>query len=371
MILLLVCGALLLAYSILLVYYWYAWQRIPVYRAPAAPGQTRVTVVIPARNEEQRIGSLLLALQNQDYPAALYEVIVVDDHSSDGTAGIVSGFPDVRLIRLQEDALNSYKKKAIETGIAHATGDMILCTDADTVPGPRWIRTMTAFTTEKKAVFVAAPVLMKGGLGGLSVFQSLDFMMLQAITGAVVQERSLSMCNGANLAYTKEVFRALDGFSGIDDIASGDDMLLMYKICQRYPQQVYYLKSPDAIVATAPQDNWRAFIRQRIRWASKAGRYQDKRFWPVLLLVYCNNLSFLVLAVLSVCCAGWWQWLLLGVVVKTLAELPLMISAARFFKQLSLLAWFVFLQPLHILYTIVSGFLGQAGPYEWKGRRVR
>ena len=371
MILLLVCGTLLLAYGMLVIRYWWTWQRIPLYRASPAAPRLKVSVIIPARNEEKMIGRLLQALQQQDYPVQLTELIVVDDHSTDETARIVSGFPAVQLIRLQEDGLNAYKKKAIDTGIARASGELILCTDADTEPGPGWISTMISFAVEKKAAFVAAPVLMKGRNNLLNVFQSLDFMMLQAITGAVVQQKTLTMCNGANLAYTKEAFRAVGGFSGIDDIASGDDMLLMYKIWQRYPQQVHYLKSRDAIVVTAPQDNWRAFIRQRIRWASKAGHYQDKRFLPVLLLVYSVNLIFGVLAVLAVCCAGWWKWLLLAWLVKTLAEWPLMHAAARFFQQMPLLIWFFFLQPLHILYTIFSGFLGQTGAYEWKGRKVR
>lgn len=371
MIFLLVCGALLLGYSILVLCYWYAWQRIPVYRASGHTDIIKVTVVIPARNEEKGIGALLQALQKQDYPPGWFEVIVVDDHSTDGTARIVSGYPEVRLIRLQEDDLNSYKKKAIETGIAHAAGDLILCTDADSIPGPRWISTLARFAITHHSVFVAAPVQMMGRPSLLTVFQSLDFMMLQAITGAVVQSRSLSMCNGANLAYTREAFHTVDGFSGINDIASGDDMLLMHKIWQQYPQQVHYLKSPDAIVSSAAQESWRAFISQRIRWASKAGHYQDKRFWPVLLLVYGTNLMFPALAVLSVCYAGWWPWLLTALGVKILAEWPLMFAAARFFNRLSLLTWFVLLQPLHIMYIIISGLLGQSGTYEWKGRRVR
>ncbi len=78
------------------------------------------------------------------------------------------------------------------------------------------------------------------------------------------------MCNGANLAYEKQAFEEVGGFTGIDMIASGDDMLLMYKIYHAYPGSVHYLKSPDAIVRTLPVDTVKGFMNQRIRWSSKA-----------------------------------------------------------------------------------------------------
>ena len=179
------------------------------------------------------------------------------------------------------------------------------------------------------------------------------------------------MCNGANLAYEKKAFEAVNGFSGIDTIASGDDMLLMYKIWKKFPGQVHYLKSEDAIVSTQPMQTWKQFFRQRIRWASKANKYEDKRFFPILLLVYLFNLSFLALII--ACLFFDHRWMLVGIlwVAKTLVELPLFASAAKFFhKQWALKLFFLF-QPLHIVYTIISGLFGQFGKYEWKGRRVK
>lgn len=371
MILLLSCGILFLFYAILVLYYWYAWKSIPVFDPGTNAAGTRVSVVIPARNEEDNIGQLLVALQNQSWPADLFEIIVVDDHSDDRTAEIVKTFPAVKIVSLPDDNINSYKKKAIETGIAHATGEWIISTDADCVPPVDWLKNLAAFVQEKKAELVAAPVVLKHNSSVLQLFQAMDFMILQAITGAVVHRKQLSMCNGANLAYSLKSFRVVNGFNGIDTIASGDDMLLMHKIWMQYPEGVQFLKSKDAIVTTQPQSTWRAFFNQRIRWASKAGRYEDKRFFPVLLLVYLFNLSFLALLIGGIACSCYWKWLLILWGAKTLAELPLFVSASRFFKLQSTIKWFFFFQPLHILYTIISGFLGQLGKYEWKGRRVR
>jgi hypothetical protein len=178
------------------------------------------------------------------------------------------------------------------------------------------------------------------------------------------------MCNGANLAYAKDAFVEVGGFSGIDSIPSGDDMLLMHKIALRYPDRVFYLKSRRAIVSTRSETSWKKFFHQRIRWASKADRYDDKRIFRVLLLVYGVNLLFLVMAVAAFW-DRWWGFLLLVLLVaKTMIEYPFVSNVATFFDQRKLMAYFPLLQPLHILYTLIAGWLGKFGSYRWKGRTI-
>jgi biofilm PGA synthesis N-glycosyltransferase PgaC len=330
-----------------------------------------MSVIIPARNEEENIGALLKALEEQDYPSSQFEVIVVDDHSTDSTATIVRQHPAVKLISLIDDGINSYKKKAIETGIAAATGDLVVTTDADCLPSTQWLSLLAAFREERGSVFIAAPVAIDCDNTLLQSFQAMDFMVLQGITAAAVHKEQLSMCNGANLAYEKKAFYEVNGFSGIDQIASGDDMLLMHKIAKRYPGKVNYLQSGAAIVSTQAMKTWKTFFNQRIRWASKARAYSDKRILPVLLLVYLFNLSFLVLAVAGFVHYQYWIWFGALWVAKTIVELPLFISVARFFDKRWAIKLFFFFQPLHILYTIISGLFGQLGKYEWKGRVVK
>jgi len=374
-----------------MIYYWLGWKSIPDYAASISSPQTKISVIIPARNEEKNIGPLLQAIQEQTYPSSLFEVIVVDDHSSDATANIVQQFPAVKLIQLKEDGINSYKKKAIETGIAAAAGDLIVTTDADCLPSPNWLKTIAAFKEEKDSGFIVMPVNLtpfgrhrlaegdanpsplrgEGGNSLLSIFQKLDFMVLQGITGAAVYKKQLSMCNGANLAYEKNAFDKVNGFDGIDNIASGDDMLLMHKIWKAHPDKVHYLKSKEAIVSTQPMKTWKDFFNQRIRWASKARHYSDKSIILVLLLVYLFNLSFLALAIAGFFCHHYWIYLGGLWLAKTIIEFPFVYSVSSFFSKQFLMKYFFFFQPLHIFYTIVSGLFGQFGKYEWKGRRVR
>ena len=178
------------------------------------------------------------------------------------------------------------------------------------------------------------------------------------------------MCNGANLAYERKLFYEVDGFAGIDHIASGDDMLLMHKIAKKYPGKIYYLKSVDAIVSTQPMQTWKQFFNQRIRWASKATHYDDKRIFFVLLLVYLLNLFFPVMLIAGFWDNQFWFLFLIAWILKTVIELPFFYSVSQFFNKQWAVKFFFFFQPLHIFYIIISGILGQFGKYEWKGRKV-
>lgn len=362
---------LFVLYTALIMYYWLAWKKVPQFSEAISSPQTKVSVIIAARNEEKNIATLLIALQQQTYPSSLTEIIVVDDHSEDTTAAIVQNFPFAKLISMKDDGINSFKKKAIDTGIRSSSGSLIITTDADCVPTKDWLQTIVSFYQYKQAIFIAAPVVITGNGSLLSFFQQLDFLVLQGITAAAVQAGSHSMSNGANMAYEKNAFVSVNGFAGIDQIASGDDMLLMHKINKQFPKRSFYLKAKEAIVSTAAEKTWKHFFNQRIRWASKAKYYDDKRIFFVLLLVWLFNFSFAAFFIAAFFNSVYWWWLICGLLAKTAIEFPFVNSVAYFFDKQKLMRWFLFFQPLHILYTIVAGLFGQFGKYQWKGRTVR
>jgi glycosyltransferase involved in cell wall biosynthesis len=390
-------------YAALIIYYRFAWSLIDNYELrikndelginqPPISNQpinqsTKLSVIIPARNEERNIAACINSILNQSYPKAFFEIIVIDDHSEDNTAGIVKNYAaqNVKLISLSDHVsgrLNSYKKKAIEVAVSQASGTLIITTDADCIAPEHWLQTIASFYEEHKPAFIAAPVAIDCSGKFIEIFQALDFMTLQGITGAVVSKKQMTMCNGANMAYERAAFYEVNGFEGIDNIASGDDMLLMHKIYERYPERVLFLKSKAAIIRTAPVHTIGQFFRQRIRWASKADKYDDKRILPVLILVYLFNCLLLALPVIAIfdnngiqstnqlinqstICI--WLYLLL---FKTIAELIFLYPVAKFFNKLPLLWLFPVMQPFHILYTIIAGWLGKFGKYKWKGRDV-
>jgi len=145
----------------------------------------------------------------------------------------------------------------------------------------------------------------------------------------------------------------------------------MHKIKMRYPENIGYLFSDKAIVTTAAMPDWKSFFNQRIRWASKATSYKDKKVFWVLLLVYFTNLCLFILFVASFFHPKLFLLWLLFILTKALLEMPFMYNVAKFYSLQKLMFWFVVMQPFHILYTIISGWLGRFGTYKWKGRKVK
>jgi len=369
---------LLLAYCGLLLYYLGGWRRLQnSYVNLEFKPSTGISVLIPARNEEENLPALLDGLYSQHYPNDLYEVIVLDDFSDDRTAQLTEkyggNFLTLSLSEHLDGKINSYKKKAIELGIGRSHGDLIVTTDADCLVKNNWLHCIAMEYEEKRSSMIVMPVKMTGNPGFLSVFQSLDFMSLQGVTAASAGLGQTIMCNGANLAYEKKSFNEVRGFEGIDELASGDDMMLLHKMSAA-GKKISYLKNAETIVSTKPMTTINDFINQRVRWASKSTRYSNRVILQVLILIYFLNLLLLIIPFL-ILFGGFDKWFVLYwlglIIVKTMIELVFLWPVAGFYKQRNLLAWFPLAQPFHILYTVIAGFLGIIGKYTWKGRSVK
>ncbi len=374
-----ICMLLTAGYILLMLAYIKGWtQQKDFILPPVYAPHTKISVIIPARNESRNIGACLESILAQKYPHELYEIIVVDDHSEDNTVEVVHEYTDknVRCISLADhlyigQQVNAYKKAAIAAGISNSNGALIVTTDADCVVPNAWLMHIAACFEIENPSMIVAPVIYYSNHSILQLFQLIDFMSMQGITAAAHKLHLGNMSNGANLAFRKSAYEFIGGYEGMEHLASGDDYLLMTKINKFYPGSISYLKSPNAIVSTTPQYSWYSFMQQRIRWASKSGKYKDIRLTLILILVYLFNASFLVLTVGGFFNSALWYIAGLMLIVKILAEYVFIILVARFFKREWVLMYFPFLQPLHILYIIVAGFLGFAGGYKWKGRNVK
>lgn len=374
-----ISSLLTLGYVALMIAYRRGWAMQPEHLVDKQyEPHTSISVIIPARNESAHIGACVAALLNQHYPQHLYEIIVVDDHSDDDTAAVVTAIADkrVKCLKLADylpegSAINAYKKAAIAAGVAASTGELIVTTDADCVAPDMWLLHVAAMYEQEQPVMIVAPVAYKANNSLVEVFQQIDFMSMQGITAAAHRLRLGNMSNGANLSFRRSTFAQVGGYEGIQHLASGDDYLLMMKINNLSSKGISYLKSVHATVSTLPQPDWKGFLQQRIRWASKSGKYNDARLTGILMLVYLFNVLLLLLAVGAVFSKVLFTLVVMIYVVKVIIEMYFLVPVARFFGSSRVLWFFPFLQPLHILYIVIAGFLGFMGDYEWKGRRVK
>lgn len=335
---------------------------------------TKVTVLIAARNEEEKIALTIEDILAQDYPKELFEVIIADDHSTDRTAEIISSYADqkVRLLQLRDDkALNSYKKRAIAEAIKLSTGDFLVATDADCRMGPKWLSTIISQYEANDLVMISSPVAYFEEHSLFESLQTVEFMYLIGVGAAFIGNGKASNCNGANFAYRKDVFYEVGGFKGIDDLASGDDELLLQKVAAKYPGRIGFLKSRDAVVYTHAKPNLKEFMLQRRRWASKSTKYKDKKVVAFAVLIWLFNLSMLVNALLSFYDIAFFKLLLVQYILKYLFELVYLFPIAKFFGRVKLLSLLFMLIPVHVVYFVYIGIMSKSKSYDWKGRNVR
>ena len=361
-------------YLLLLIYFIRGWAVIKKPKAYANSFRTSVTVLIAARNEENNIALTIEDLLAQDYPKELTEFIIVDDHSTDKTADIIRSYADrgVKLIQLNEDQpLNSYKKKAIATAISVSKGELMIATDADCRMGTEWLSSVVSYFEANDLVMISSPVAYFQERSLFEYMQTLEFSYLIGIGASFIGNKHASTCNGANLAYRKDVFYEVGGFKGIDDLASGDDELLLQKLAKQYPGRIGFLKQREAIVYTHAKHTLGSFLKQRRRWASKSIKYKDKSIVALAVSIWLFNVSLLVNAGLGFYDAFFFKWFLLQFGLKYIFEIAFLYPITAFFKRPGLVLLLILLIPVHIIYFVYIGLMGNSRPYEWKGRVVR
>jgi cellulose synthase/poly-beta-1,6-N-acetylglucosamine synthase-like glycosyltransferase len=334
----------------------------------------RVSVIIAARNEEDKIGNTLQDILLQDFPKELVEIIVVDDHSTDSTSSIIASYQKqgVRLIELNEDKpLNSYKKKAISEAIKVSTGELIVTTDADCRMGTQWLRTIVDHYQQHDFKMISSPVVFFEEKSPFEEMQTLEFLYLIGLGASGISHKMPSTCNGANLAYSKDVFNEVGGFRGIDNLASGDDELLLHKMASFYPDGIGFCKSEYAMVYTHAKPNLSSFIQQRKRWASKSTHYKNKGIVALGISIWLFNLFFLVNVGLGFFYPVYFGLACFSLVAKLMAEFSFLIPMCRFARRQKLLWYQPLLTVIHVFYFVYIGVAGNSGKYNWKGRMVR
>ena len=282
--------------------------------------------------------------------------------------------PTLRLVQIPENRrrARAHKKAAIEKAVAHASGDLILTTDADCLVPPTWARTMAAAFDAPEVAFVSGPVRYRIGPGdGLFArLQAMDFFGLMACGAGGIGLGRPNLANGACVAYRRAVFERLGGFSGIDHVTSGDDELLMQKIAYGPSGlQVRFCAAPEAVVLTEPVESLRAFVHQRKRWASKGANYPpqlQRMLAGLVAFFFALTASYLALPFAP----GLWPYVLAALGIKAAADLSVLLPAARRFGQLRLLVVSPIHLALHAPHSLLVGILGPMGRFEWKGRSL-
>ncbi|MGI9533279.1 glycosyltransferase family 2 protein [Lutimonas sp.] len=367
-------------YCILILYFIKGFNSLESQNDPDySSAKNSFSILIPFRNEEQHLSNLLQSLSRLDYPEQSFEIVMINDESSDKSVEIIEQatglYSNLNLVLLDRIKTGtSPKKEAIEQGIHAAQHEWIITTDADCTVPKNWLLAFDKAIEKQDPNLLVAPVTYKVAKGFLHKFQSLDFISLQGITMGMFglsNHKNIEpfLCNGANLCYRKKSFLDVNGFSGNKDLASGDDVFLLEKMQTQFPEKVHFLKAVDAIVYTSPKHTFNELIQQRVRWASKTSAYKHPFSKLVGLLVFLTNLSLITGFVLGL--RGNISWLHFGFIflLKFNVDFILLYKTSDFFEQKELMQSYFMSSLLYPFFTVLVVLLSFKNNFTWKERR--
>ncbi len=325
-----------------------------------------VSFVIAARNEEHTIRSCITSIKHQIYDGLDYEIIVVDDHSTDQTLAVLDTLDDVTVLKLDSDSFG--KKMALQLGVDHASKEFIFFTDADCILSPNLVPELALYQIVNKSKLIAGPVFISQNNRLIHHFQMYDFMASMTITAAGFQVGDPIVCNGACLMVDRNVFLEEDGYEGNLHIPSGDDVFLLYKFKKKYPLDVHFIKSVDAYVQTSAVERWQDLYFQRLRWGTKQGAMRSKKSTILMVMFFLTSLLILIGPLFIDRFYDLYVYLSM-LITKFLADALLILPIARYYRLnvhpvMYLLSFFIHTFYLQIL-VISSVFYSK---FVWKDR---
>jgi cellulose synthase/poly-beta-1,6-N-acetylglucosamine synthase-like glycosyltransferase len=339
---------------------------------------TKVSVIIPARDEEGTIGDCLRDLERQDYPKYLFEVVVVNDHSTDQTVERVLEFarshPTMKLSVIATGANGrdqAFKKHSIRAGIDATSGELVITTDADTRSASGWISAIADFYEHHRPEMILGPVAFHEADSFFERVQVLEFSGLMAATAGSCNSGFPLLCNGANLAFTRKAWLEIADTASDLKYPSGDDLFLMMKIIKRYgADSIKYLFAKEAVVSTRAKKTPGEFFNQRLRWVSKSRGYTNPVIMTVSIVTWLFNFLLLSTLVAGIFNLRLFLLFLFLTGIKMVIELPALWRIMNLTGGKKLLVLYPLVEVMDIVYVSLIGILGNVVGYEWKGRKI-
>jgi cellulose synthase/poly-beta-1,6-N-acetylglucosamine synthase-like glycosyltransferase len=326
-----------------------------------------ISVVVAMRNEKENLTQLLESFSKLNYDNSNFEIILVDDHSEDGTETeairMSSGFSNVKIISLDKNRFG--KKAALTQGIDLAKGEVIATTDADCIVSHNWLQKISeGFHQETNMLIGAVALENKEGIFGK--LQALEFTSVISTGLSLCALGKPTMCNGANLAFRKQIFKEVEGYSGNEQIASGDDEFLMRKIEAKYPKSIKVMG--DCIVETKQQASLPEFTQQRLRWAGKWKANTSLFARSLAVFIFLVQILWLALIIWSGISQS--SIVLSFLILKVFVDFIFLFIACRLLKVKFHSIAFIALQFLYPFYVLYIGTFSHERNHQWKGRKI-
>jgi cellulose synthase/poly-beta-1,6-N-acetylglucosamine synthase-like glycosyltransferase len=340
-------------YATVILWLRFHWQKKrPIQQSLTKAPLPHISVIVAFHNEIRSLPILIKHLQQQSLSAGHYEIIAVNDHSTDD---------DYRWLIEKAQLLQSDgygKKSALRKGIEAASGQLIVTTDADCIPSPYWLETISKeYAAEPTAMLLGPVMLTTNKKTFFHHFQSNDFLSLQMSGAAMAMAGHPVFGNGANLIFEKKGWAQVVNKQAGQHLASGDDVFLLHAF-KKEGFKVRFVQNKKAIVYTMPVASWRHFFRQRRRWGGKSTSYTDRDAILLASLVFVVNLLLFIAIILLPRLPLW--GVMTAFTLKLGSDYVFLKSGAPFYDTRISVPQFILcslLYPFYIIYTALTGIL--------------
>ena len=326
----------------------------------------KITILIPLRNEENTILNCLESLEKQNFEQEDFEIIIINDHSLDNSVEVIKShiFNSSFDYSFYELGDKQSKKEALKLGFKNAKYSIIATTDSDCELPNNWLKNIAGKIVEKDMLL--GPVIFKSEKGFLNKFQLLDMMAMQGLEFGSLNWGSPILNNAANLAYTQEAFDDVGGYDNYET-PSGDDVFLLEKFIEK-DKKIGGVLIKDFIVETHSEKGLKAFLNQRIRWASKSKFYKNRVLIYFSSIILIQNVISLFIYIGLPLVENYTCVLIILLLSKWVIDFILLLLIASFFDKKRVLIYFIPVQLLYPIYLVGIWIASITVNYKWKGR---
>lgn len=327
----------------------------------------KFSILIPARNEFLHIEKCIQSVLDNEYPTDHFEIIVINDHSDDGTHEVLKKFTE-KIVVL--NAVEEGKKKAIEIGVKQARYDAIITLDADCVVSKQWLMAWSQHITIDGSTISTGIVHVQNHKSIIGHYESMDTLNLMAVTNFGINNDLFLLGNGANLYFRRDFYLRS---KTQEEYASGDDVFLLKK-AKNEGQKISFNNHLKSAVYTNGQMSFSQLLMQRRRWSTKTKGYANIRLISIQSIVFLVNILMPVLIVSSLLCytKTFLLHTLIFVLTKFVIELFYLAYLSYTHKTKSLNINFISSFAINtFVYLYMSYYAVFPGEYKWKNRTVK
>lgn len=372
MILILLSWFMVLLYVFVILRFYWAWTKIQDTN-PKPSSLRKISIAIAIRNEEDNLARLFQSIQNLDYPKNNFEVIFINDHSNDSSLRLLEEFrrsnTEIDLTLHSLSSQETGKKRALRKAFSLAKYDIIQCTDGDCEFSRSWLQKCSKAFENQETKLISGGIIINHNPSIFQKMQALELLSLIASSGAAIGLQSPIICNGANMAFRKEILLEKNEEAMNYKYTSGDDVFLLQEVKRRFgPGAISFIKDQNYWIKTTAETNVSEWLNQRMRWVSKSAGYKDAFLIFTSLLVFLVNLNLVILAIGAFVNTQLLSTLAYIFILKGFADFIFLKQATSDSSQKHLLGFFIPLNLFYPFFITYTAILGQFKGFIWKGR---